>query len=106
MIHKTGMDATVVQCDLTSDASIAEAAAAAAALPLQALVHSVAFAPAGAMRGGGYLHTSRGDFATAMDASVYSFVGLTRAFLPVLQATPGHASVQTLSFLGGSRVRS
>jgi meromycolic acid enoyl-[acyl-carrier-protein] reductase len=50
---------------------------------LDGLVHSIAFAPQGAL-GGAFLETSFDDVATAMHVSTYSFKSLTVAALPLL----------------------
>lgn len=63
------------------------------------VVHSVAFAPRRALEGS-FIDTEQGDFALAMDTSVYSLVSLTRACLPVMH---DGGSVLTLSYLGGPK---
>jgi enoyl-[acyl-carrier protein] reductase I len=66
---------------------------------LDFLLHSVAFAPSAAMSNPFY-QTQRADFATAMDISAYSLVGLTRQFLPMLQ---NGGSVATMSYYGSQK---
>ncbi|RDU60309.1 enoyl-ACP reductase FabI [Helicobacter marmotae] len=60
------------------------------------LVHSVAFAPKDALEGE-FIQTSKQAFNTAMEISVYSFIELTRAMLPLLNE---NASILTLTYLG------
>jgi enoyl-[acyl-carrier protein] reductase I len=75
----------VIELDVTSEADLA-------ALPdrvtqyvdgLDGLLHSIAFAPPGAL-GGGFLTASWKDVATAVHVSAYSLKALTVACLPVL----------------------
>jgi enoyl-[acyl-carrier protein] reductase I len=94
--------AQAFQCDVSSDAEID---ALYAQLKqhfgqLDAVVHSVAFAPADAMRGD-FLNTSREAFRIAHDVSVYSLVAVTRAAAPLM--TNG-GSVITLSYFGAEKV--
>src|SRR6185312_14985763 len=94
--------AQAFQCDVSSDEDID---ALYAQLKqhfgqLDAVVHSVAFAPADAMRGD-FLDTSREAFRVAHDVSVYSLVAVTRAAVP-LMANGG--SVVTLSYFGAEKV--
>lgn len=70
---------------------------------LDFLVHSLAYAPAEALRGE-FINTSRQDFATALDISAYSLVALARAALPLLQRSGNGGSIITLSYLGAERV--
>ena len=94
--------AQAFQCDVSSDADID---ALYSQLKqhfgqLDAVVHSVAFAPADAMRGD-FLDTSREAFRVAHDVSVYSLVAVTRAAAPLM--TNG-GSVITLSYFGAEKV--
>jgi enoyl-[acyl-carrier protein] reductase I len=76
----------VEECDVTRDDHI-EAVADKAGRDFEhidVLVHSIAFAGRDALTGP-YYNTTRNDFKTAMDISVYSFVALARAFRPILR---------------------
>ena len=63
------------------------------------IVHSVAFAPRRALEGG-YIETTKEDFALAMNISVYSLVAVTQSLVDVLN---DGASILTLSYLGGPK---
>ncbi len=94
--------AKAFQCDVSSDAEID---AFYAELKqhfgqLDAVVHSVAYAPADAMHGD-FLNTSREAFRIAHDVSVYSLVAVTRAAAPLM--TNG-GSVITLTYFGAEKV--
>lgn len=67
---------------------------------LDFLVHSLAYAPAEALRGE-FVSTTRQDFATALEISAYSLVALARAALPLMSAG---GSILTLTYLGAERV--
>ncbi len=67
---------------------------------LDALVHSVAFAPAEELKGE-FADTSREGFRIALDISVYSLVALARAARPLM--TDG-GSVITLTYYGAEKV--
>ncbi|MDQ1409278.1 MAG: enoyl-[acyl-carrier protein] reductase [Acidobacteriaceae bacterium] len=67
---------------------------------LQAVVHSVAFAPAADM-GGEFLNTTREGFRIAHDVSVYSLIAVARAAAPLM--TNGGAIV-TLTYYGAEKV--
>lgn len=94
--------AQAFQCDVSSDAEID---ALYAQLKqhfgqLDAVVHSVAYAPAEELKGD-FLNTSREGFRIAHDVSVYSLIAVTRAAAPLM--TNG-GSVITLSYLGAEKV--
>jgi enoyl-[acyl-carrier protein] reductase I len=105
----------VVVCDLTKEEELAAAAAAlrdacgivtplppaaegsapalpspapAPRTPLAAVAHSVAWAPASAMRSP-FLDIARDDFLASFNASVFSFVALARHTAPLLAASGG-----------------
>ena len=63
------------------------------------VVHSVAFAPREALKGG-LIDTTRADFDVALGTSVYSLVSLTAACMPVMN---DGGSILTLSYLGGPK---
>jgi enoyl-[acyl-carrier protein] reductase I len=67
---------------------------------IQALIHSVAFAPAEAMKDGTLLATSRDAFLQAHDLSTYSLLEMTRHAQPLLDP---NASIVALSYLGAVR---
>ncbi|SRR6266700_941677 len=90
------------QCDVSSDSEIAQFFAQIQQRfgHLDALVHSVAYAPAEDLKGD-FLNTSRDGFRIAHDISVYSLIGVTRAAAPLM--TNG-GSVITLSYFGAEKV--
>src|SRR6185503_16425526 len=75
----------IEQCDVASDEQIAAVAEKAAKHfgQVDIVVHSIGFANKEELQGNFY-DTSRAGFHLAMDISVYSFVGLARAFQPLL----------------------
>lgn len=94
--------ALVLECDVTRDETVA---AVAQRLEkdwgsLQILVHGVAFANKEDLEGE-FVATSRQGFFTALDVSAYSFLGVTRAMLPLLEKQGG--SLVTLSYLAAER---
>ena len=91
-------------CDVASDAELEAAFAAIAAAhggKLHALAHSLAFAPAAAMRAP-LLHTARADFLQAHAISAYSLLPMARGALPLMRAAGG-GSILALSYLGATR---
>jgi enoyl-[acyl-carrier protein] reductase I len=94
--------AEAFQCDVSSDTEID---AFYAQLKqhfghLDALVHSVAYAPAEDLKGD-FLNTSREGFRIAHDISVYSLIAVTRGAEPLM--TNG-GSVITMSYFGAEKV--
>ena len=67
---------------------------------LDALVHSIGFAPAEALKGE-YVETSRESFRIAHDISVYSLVALARAAAPLMSEG---GSILTLTYYGAEKV--
>lgn len=67
---------------------------------LDILVHSVAFAPADALKND-FLQTTREDFRVSHDVSVYSLIALSRAAAPLM--TDG-GSILTLTYHGSTKV--
>ena len=67
---------------------------------LDALVHSIAFAPAEALRDD-FVQTSREAFRIALDTSAYSLVALARTAAPLM--TDG-GSIITMTYYGSERV--
>lgn len=100
LIESLGQTGTAkaIQMDVTSDEQIATAfAEIAATFPvIHTLVHSVAFAPADAMKND-FLLTKRADFALAMDISVYSLIAVAHAAAPLMSEG---GSVVTLTHFG------
>ena len=92
--------ARAIQMDVTNDDEIDTAfKQIAEAFPVvHTLVHSVAFAPADAMKLD-FLLTRREDFAMALDISVYSLIAVARAAAPLM--TEG-GSVLTLTHFGST----
>src|SRR5574342_384562 len=90
----------VEECDVTKDDQIALVAEKAAQHfgRVDILVHSIAFAGRDELSKP-YYQTSREGFKNAMDISVFSFVALTNAFLPLMN--PG-ASVMCLTYGSGA----
>ena len=91
-------------CDVASDQQIADLAASIDREfgGLDFLVHGAAFAPAAELSNP-FVETSREGFRIALDVSVYSLVGLTRAVVPLMEKRGG-GSVLTLTFIGSQRV--
>ncbi len=65
---------------------------------LDILVHSVGFAPREQLQGGYLDAVTREGFSIAHDISSYSFAGLAKAALPMMEGREG--SMLTLSYLG------
>lgn len=94
--------ARAIQCDVSSDEEIASAfEQIKSAFPtIHTVVHSVAFAPADAIKND-FLETKREDFRIAHDISVYSLIAIARAAAPLM--TEG-GSVLTLTYYGSEKV--
>eukprot|EP00301_Raphidiophrys_heterophryoidea_P007691 c12941_g1_i5.p1 GENE.c12941_g1_i5~~c12941_g1_i5.p1 ORF type:complete len:270 (+),score=40.23 c12941_g1_i5:35-811(+) len=110
-------------CDVTIDSDIEKVADFAQHFhkvkrgrALDAIVHSVAFAPSEAMKGRLVDVTSH-DFAQALHISSYSLISISKKFTPLLASEPlldaqgstqqhntSTSSITTLSFLGSQRV--
>jgi len=92
----------VEQCDVTNDEQISATAEKAAGYfgKIDVLVHSIAFAGKDELSRP-YYQTSRNGFKNALDISVFSFVALTNAFLPLMN--PG-ASIMCLTYYGSVKV--
>ncbi len=90
----------LVQCDVTNDSEV-DAVYAEVDREfgrLDALLHSVAFAPKEDLEND-FVKTSRDGFKLAHDISAYSLVAVTRAALPLFEKSGG-GSVLTLSYHG------
>jgi len=94
--------AAILPCDVTKDEEVAALAGSLGALgrPLDAVVHSLAFANPEDLRRP-FVETSRAGFLLAQDVSAYSLVAVARATAPLM--TNGGA-VMTLTYLGSTRV--
>jgi enoyl-[acyl-carrier protein] reductase I len=68
---------------------------------VDALIHSVAFAPEIKSK---LLDTSRKGYWTALSISAYSLTALVRGALPCMENRPDGAAVVGLTYLGGARV--
>src|SRR5664280_1703001 len=94
--------AAILPCDVTRDEELAALAASLGALgrPLDAVVHSLAFANREDLTRP-FLETGRAGFLLAQDVSAYSLVAVARAAAPLM--TEG-GSLSTLTYLGSTRV--
>ena len=94
----------VLPCDVTSDPEIAAVFEAVGRElgRLDALVHSVAYAPREELEGD-FVSTSRDGFRMTQDISTYSLVALTRAALPLLEQS-GRGSVLAMTYYGAEKV--
>jgi len=94
--------ARAIQLDVSADEQIDAAFAEIAAhFPvIHTLVHSVAFAPADAIKQD-FLLTKREDFRIAHDVSVYSFIAVARAAAPLMSEG---GSMLTLTYYGSQKV--
>jgi enoyl-[acyl-carrier protein] reductase I len=98
-----GLDvAATLPCDVTRDEDLAALTESLGALgrPLDAVVHSLAFANREDLARP-FVETSRSGFLLAQDVSAYSLVAVARATAP-LMANGG--SLTTLTYLGSTRV--
>lgn len=89
-------------CDLTKDDDIAalHKRAGAELGKLDFLIHAAAFSPKDGINGR-FLDVSRASFATALEASAYSFVAIVKDAESLLNAG---GSLLTLTYLGAERV--
>jgi enoyl-[acyl-carrier protein] reductase I len=95
-------DAKSFQCDVSIDAEIDRVTEElkAAYGTIDILVHSVAFAPADAIKND-FLLTQRDDFRIALDVSAYSLVAVSRALAPIMNEG---GSILTLTYYGAEKV--
>jgi enoyl-[acyl-carrier protein] reductase I len=93
----------VMPCDVSSDQQIADLAATLDREfgGLDFLLHGAAFAPAADLNNP-TVQTSREGFRIALDVSVYSLIGLSRAVVPLMEKRGG-GSILTLTYLGSQR---
>lgn len=91
----------VIECDVSSDASLAQLGPALADFGhLHALVHSIAFANKEDLAGKVF-NTSRGGFGLSLDVSAYSLIALVAALHD--QLADG-ASIMALTYLGATAI--
>ena len=104
LLNDLGQAATgkAFQCDVSRDEEIeALFARISAVFPkIDILIHSVAFAPADAIKND-FLLTKRDDFRIAHDVSVYSLIAVARAAAPLM--SEGGAML-TLTYYGAEKV--
>lgn len=93
----------VIECDVGKDQDIERAAAEVGQIwdRLDILIHSIGFAPRGALDGRFTEVTTREAWNVALEVSAYSLVGLTRACWPLMR--PG-SSVLSLTYYGSEKV--
>src|SRR5262249_667559 len=101
-LAKSMNTAAVFPCDVTNEDQVAALTDSLRALgrPLDAVVHSVAFAPPADLSRP-VVDTSRAGFLLAQEVSAYSLVAVARATGPLM--TQG-GSISTLTYLGSTRV--
>jgi enoyl-[acyl-carrier protein] reductase I len=95
--------AVILDCDVASDASIAESFAQLKKKweTFDILIHSIAYTPREAIAGRFTEVTSREAFRISLDVSAYSLIALTRAARPFM---PSGGSIACLSYIGGEKV--
>ena len=93
----------ILDCDVDKDEDIDRSARELSKVwdRLDVLVHSIGFAPRGALEGRFTEVTTRDVWRTAVEISAYSLVGLARAFKPMME--PG-SSIVSLSYYGAEKV--
>jgi enoyl-[acyl-carrier protein] reductase I len=93
----------LLPCDVTNDAEVDAVYARVDSEfgRLDALLHSVAFAPKEELENE-FVKTSRDGFRVAHDISAYSLVALTRAALPLFEKSGG-GSVLALTYYGAQK---
>ena len=96
------INATVVECDVNSDESIAKAFQQIGEQfkVIHGIVHSVAFANAEDLHNR-FVETTRDGYAFAQDTSAYSLIAVTKAAKPFMTE---NGSVVTMTYLGAERV--
>ena len=93
---------TVIECDVSDDASIDRAFAAVAdAGGLDIMVHSIAYAPQETFTER-YVDTSREAFRVAHDVSAYSLIAMAKRAEPLMAARGGGAMV-TMTYMASER---
>jgi enoyl-[acyl-carrier protein] reductase I len=96
-------DSLILPCDVTVDAEIDAVFKEVGEKfgGLDALVHSVAFAPREDMEND-FINTTREGFKIAHDISAYSLIGLTRAALPLFEKSGG-GGVLAMTYYGAEK---
>ncbi|HEX7829239.1 MAG TPA: enoyl-ACP reductase [Thermoanaerobaculia bacterium] len=96
-------NAVVMPCDVTKDEEIDTVFREFGERfgRLDALLHSVAFAPKEELEGE-FINTSRDGFRISHDISAYSLVALSRAAMPLFE-TSGGGSILALTYLGATK---
>jgi len=102
-LSSTLKDSVLLPCDVTRDEEIDSVYREVDAKfgRLDALVHSVAFAPREDLEGD-YVKTSREGFKMAHDISAYSLVALTRGAVPLMEKNGGGA-VLAMTYYGAEK---
>jgi enoyl-[acyl-carrier protein] reductase I len=95
--------AAILPCNVTSDDEIRDVFSELAKVwdGVDIVIHSIAFANKEELKGT-IVGTTREGFATAMDISVYSFLGIMKEALPMMQGRA--ATALTLSYYGAMKV--
>lgn len=93
----------VLPCDVTSDEDVDRLFEALGQRweTLDALVHSIAFAPREALAGDYLQNLDREGFRVAHDISSYSLAAMAKAARPMMQGTNG--AIITMTYLGSER---
>lgn len=93
----------ILPCNVTSDDGIKTVFSELTKVwdGIDIIIHSIAFANKDELKGT-IINTSREGFATAMDISVYSFLGIMKEAMPMLQGR--NAATLTLSYYGAVKV--
>ena len=96
-------ESLILPCDVTADADIENVFKAVGEKyeKLDAVVHSVAFAPREDLENE-FVKTSRAGFKTAHDISAFSLVAITNAALPLMEKAGG-GSVLALTYYGAEK---
>ncbi len=93
----------ILPCNVTSDDDIKAVFSELAKVwdGVDIVIHSIAFANKDELKGT-IINTSREGFANAMDISVYSFLGIMKEAMPMLQGR--NSATLTLSYYGAVKV--
>lgn len=70
---------------------------------LHVLVHSIAFADREWLAKGNFMQTPRAAFLNALDISVYTLLGITRAAMPIMERS-GSGSIMAMTYYGAQKV--
>jgi enoyl-[acyl-carrier protein] reductase I len=93
----------IIDCDVSKDEDIDRSVAELRKVwdRVDVLVHSIGYAPRGALDGRFTEVTTREAWRITMDVSAYSLIGLSRAFRPMM---PAGSSIVTLTYYGAEKV--